>query len=516
MHTSQQGILDCESLEDIKVNEPPSSSLHSISRQLPYLGHLLKPVKQVLQLSGPAKHHSPEDLRPTAYLDGLRGFAAFLVYWHHHQLWAHGATGQNITLEDSFGYERKYHFAALYGVRTFFTGGHYAVATFFVISGYVLSAKPLRLLQANDRVQLGDNIASALFRRWLRLYLPLFATTFIYMTTWHVWGLWIANAEPQSSWGDELWSWYVACKNFSFVFNTSGEPWITYQYHAWSIQVEFKGSVIIYTSLLAFSRLSTNARLWCQGALIFYFLYIADGWYGAMFMSGMLMCDLHILSEKNKLPTPFQKLWPIKTFLSYHLLAASIYLGGVPSVNPDFDRMRQQRGWYYLSLLKPQAVFDYKWFYLFWAAMFLVGSIPNIPWLKRFFENRFCQYLGRISFAFYLVHGPVLWTIGDRLYTAAGWYQEPQRNNLPQWVNRFEMAKFGPLGMELSFLVPHLMLLPLTIWLASMVTRLIDEPSVRFGQRLYGSLQSGSRPVQACDLEIISHRSDKWKASNRR
>jgi hypothetical protein len=35
--------------------------------------------------------------------------------------------------------------------------------------------------------------------------------------------------------------------------------------------------MVIYTSVMAFSRFSKNARLWCELAMIFYFSYIADG-----------------------------------------------------------------------------------------------------------------------------------------------------------------------------------------------------------------------------------------------
>ena len=66
----------------------------------------------------------------TAYLDGLRGFAAFVVYWHHHQLWPRAIA--DIIFENAYGYENRYYFACLPGVRTFFTGGHFAVAVFFV------------------------------------------------------------------------------------------------------------------------------------------------------------------------------------------------------------------------------------------------------------------------------------------------------------------------------------------------------------------------------------------------
>jgi hypothetical protein len=44
--------------------------------------------------------------RRTAYLDGLRGFAAFLVYWHHHQLWPRQnylIMGADYVFENSWG-----------------------------------------------------------------------------------------------------------------------------------------------------------------------------------------------------------------------------------------------------------------------------------------------------------------------------------------------------------------------------------------------------------------------------
>jgi hypothetical protein len=215
-------------------------------------------------------------------------------------------------------------------------------------------------------------------------------------------------------------------------------------------------------------------------------MYIVDGWFCSMFVAGMLLCDLDLLAGNNNLPRFFSRLEPFKELIFYNLFVISIYLGGVPSHSSDLQVLQNSRGWYYLSFLKPQAVFDYKWFYLFWAATFLVAAIPRISWLKSFFETPFNQYLGRISFAFYLVHGPVLWILGDRLYVATGWSRESHAIGLPQWINKFPLSKAGPLGLELSFLAPHLIILPVTLWLAEIATRLFDEPSVKFSQWAYG------------------------------
>ncbi|SZF03444.1 unnamed protein product [Blumeria hordei] len=430
-------------------------------------------------------NHEAPPLRPTAYLDGLRGFAALIVYWGHHQLWARDVIGAGAILENAWGYENRWYFVCLPGIRLFFSGGHLAVTVFFVMSGYVLSAKPLNLIQNADYIKLQDNLGSALFRRWLRLYIPVICTTFIYMTSWHLFGIWTATPDHKGTYSEELWNYYIEFKNFSFVFRGGGNDWFTYNFHAWSIPVEFRGSIIIYTALAAFSRCTRNARLLCILALIYYFMYIADGAHYAMFMTGLLLCDLDLLAQKGNLPNFFHRFASHKKAIFYTLFAVGIYLGGVPSNKQDIQLLHDSPGWRALAHLKPQAVFDFKWFYLYWASLFIVSSIPRIPTLKRFFECRFCQYLGRISFAFYLVHGPVLWILGDRLYVAAGWAREIHGGTLPGWINLFPMSKAGPLGLEFSFLVPHLIILPVTLWCGEIATRLFDEPSVRFSQWLY-------------------------------
>ena len=71
------------------------------------------------------------------------------------------------------------------------------------------------------------------------------------------------------------------------------------------------------------------------------------------------------------------------------------------------------------------------------------------------------------------------------MYAATGWYRDEHLEHLASWVNLWPLSQKGPLGLELSFLLPHLVLLPLTLWVAEVVTRCFDEPSVRFSQWAY-------------------------------
>jgi len=459
--------------------------------------HTYTAAKWALDLIRPSittKSRPHKHIRRTAYLDGLRGFAAFLVYIQHHQLWPLRMVPANRILENGWGYEDRYYFATLPIVRTFFTGGHFAVAVFFIVSGYVLSSKPLSLIYSGEFDRLVDNLSAALFKRWIRLHLPIILVSFLYMSSWHLFGIWTLSPDQKSNYRDELWNWYIEFKNFSFVFRTGGNAWFTYNFPTWSIPVEFRGSVVIYTCLLAFSRATRNARLLCQAGLIFYFLYIVDGWFGAMFVAGMMLCELDILARNDDLPFFIARLSPYKTAIFYSLLVVAAFWSGVPSHVADVVILKDAPGWNHLAFLKPEAMWDHKWWFLFWSSVFLVAAIPRIWWLKAFFETSFNQYLGRISFALYLVHGPIIWTLGDRLYAAVGWYKTAHETYIPGWVNIFPLNKNGPLGLEMAFFGPQLILLPLTLWCAEVATKLFDEPSVKLAQWLYNKVSANPPP----------------------
>ncbi|KAK0715245.1 acyltransferase 3 [Lasiosphaeris hirsuta] len=497
MHSRREGLLD--GTGDGADRTTSSWGLDNVMAPvIPTKGGFFRWLRHVVWPSTSSDVAKP--MRPTAYLDGLRGFAAFLVYIHHHQLWAHGTINyhQAVIFENAFGWQGHYNFSTFVIIRNFFTGGHIAVALFYVISGYVLSTKALSLLHSGDLVKLGDSLASSFFRRWFRLYIPCMMTTFIYITSWHAIGYWNFAAKAKDTYGEEVWNWYVEFKNFSFLFK-EGPIWVSYNTHLWSIPLEMRGSMIIFMACLALSRATTKARLLCELVLAYYFLYIADGYYCALFMTGMLQCDLDGLARRpdGYFPRFLRRLEPYKSTIYYILFVAGLCLAGVPSATAEVKDLRANPGWYWLSYLKPQAVFDPKWFYLFFASNMIVACIPRMRWLKRFFESRFCQFLGRISFSLYLVHGPILATLGDRLYHATGYVRTigtPEEiAELANWANAFPLPMGGPMGLELSFLAPHIILLPFTFWVADIITRTVDEPVVRFAQWMFRRTLGGAQ-----------------------
>lgn len=114
----------------------------------------------------------PDQLSPTAYLDGLRGLAALCVFFCHFFFmgfwvgWGWGSNGEN------------YYIPKLPFIRLWAEGSG-AVAVFFVISGYALSYRPLRLIRAGKHEELSIAMSSQTFRRAFRLFIPPIVSTFM-------------------------------------------------------------------------------------------------------------------------------------------------------------------------------------------------------------------------------------------------------------------------------------------------------------------------------------------------
>src|SRR5690349_14371657 len=113
MHSRREGILD-HSHGDAGNN---GSANWLVDGGLP-IPTKWTPLRWLKHIFWPASSSDPsKPLRPTAYLDGLRGFAAFLVYVQHHELWAHGLGNlqQAFAMENAFGWRGEFYFATFIG-----------------------------------------------------------------------------------------------------------------------------------------------------------------------------------------------------------------------------------------------------------------------------------------------------------------------------------------------------------------------------------------------------------------
>ncbi|KAF3761148.1 hypothetical protein M406DRAFT_229188, partial [Cryphonectria parasitica EP155] len=421
-------------------------------------------------------------LSATAYLDGMRGLAAFIVFFCHYSY-------SSFAIADGWGsHEENYDLFKLPFLRLVWAGPP-MVAIFFIISGYALSLKPLKLARSRRWADFSTAMTSFVFRRAFRLFLPTILSTLMVVALLRVgayewnrewshdrayhWNVQETAPELMETTEAQLrdWGWHM----FDFVHIWTWDKYggsTYYDVHLWTIPVEFRASMMLFLTLLGLARLRTGLRLVFL-AVIMAFCYRSDRWEMVLFYVGMLYAELDIIRGAHSdpattaaLPTMHSEPRPLMDYLrrlAWALLATtSLYLLSQPDVNSE-----NTPGWVYLSALIPEWVDDkYRYWQCIGAALF-VFCTARMPTLQRVFNTTPVQYLGRISYAIYLMHGPVLHTVGY---------------GIERWA-------WGVTGTEgaahhWGFFLGAVFIVPGVVWAADVFWRAVDAPVVRFAKWL--------------------------------
>lgn len=358
-------------------------------------------------------------LHPTAYLDGLRGVAAFIVFIHHFIIDWYPMLCRGYASSEP-GHSR--YFLQLPLIRVVYSGRG-MVSVFFVISGYVLSYKAIRLMRARQYSILLDSLASSIFRRGMRLFIPIAVSTFISMLFCR-WG-WYSkdpmgrNTIPSRR-GDFWYQFKDWCGHVIRISNplvdVNGRDLYAppYDGHLWTIPIEYRGSIIVFLTLLCVAKLRPWLRLYVLAGMVFYSIWDSH-WEVFLFLSGTLFCDIHFLASTLSFRDPHRQIVKEAVLITISLFAVHLLCF------PD-EQSITTPGYRTMISLTPRYSSDQGLTQRFWIAIgafILVGAMNFSTMLQRPFTTPLAQYLGRISFALYIVHGPILYTLGMQMLMPA-------------------------------------------------------------------------------------------------
>lgn len=418
--------------------------------------------------------------RPTAYLDGLRGLAAFLVYTSHHVPWFYGLPN---VLDDGFGTGEQRYFGQLPFIRVLFTGGNAAVSIFFVLSGYVLAVGPLQSQRKSGHLNRHRMLISAAIRRPLRLYiLPAAISLIMALAMQLPFGLAPTLEWPvaQPTLLGELRNWVSEFYKMASPFNKQGmwEHWFPYDPPAWTMSIELRGSIMVY-SLVALTASIPPSRRILLLLILAMVLFGFYQWSLACFTGGMILAMNDVEGWNIKLVTRLSKLGRAITLHAMFFVAW--YLLSQTAGHRDAERSSKTYGWYYLTRVIPEPYYsnEYWRFWHFPGSCMLVYAVLRLSWLQQFFMHPWLHYLGRVSFSLYLMHIPLEWTISDRIHRVFGIKRQKFTTPFDDWLY---LPDFGPKGLSTGFLFLQILILPMNLWLAQLGTRYLDEPSVRIGR----------------------------------
>ena len=280
------------------------------------------------------------------------------------------------------------------------TQGVSFVCGFFLISGFVLS---YRFWQNKE----SSRLTVAAMRRYVRLTGPALASILIFYIllknnlifnreicefTEHMKYVPMAfNLIPNfgNALYEGLWGMYFSYDLFS-----------SYNFVLWTMEYEFKGSIMALAFLALFGKVKNRAWIY-----IFFFAVTFKTFY-VNFLFGIIAADF-IYSEEGK--KYFAKLQG-KNFLSVFFLIAGCFFSYYSS-DATLEIYHKMNFEFFGKF-----GIDSDMFYHALGAIFFVYSVMLSNFLKKFFSLKIFTTLGKYSYSLYLFHCSTLFSVGGIIF----------------------------------------------------------------------------------------------------
>ncbi|KAK6350001.1 hypothetical protein TWF696_006253 [Orbilia brochopaga] len=474
-------------------------------------------------------NQSSYKVTPTSWLDGLRGIACFIVFMYHY-FYAYFET-RGVAFEFNNKDSVNHYILQLPLIRIVHSGRS-MVSIFFVISGFALShkvvmltrgAKPQSAVERSHAIL--SNLTSSVWRRHLRLFLPLIGTyllvTVFVSAGWFEtvpWGEkgWLTgNVEFRPARESSLWSQLAsAAKEYYKVAGpvTLFRGWVypdyisVYDSHLWTIPEEFHQSMLLFLVMTGLCHLKRWVRVYIFLPAIVVSTMCNGYWAMSLFIFGYFVAEIHaeVVAAREsalepKLPgggvySPIQgsEAGRRRRELSRTVFVTVAFLGGLYlcSFPETLPPEKSTTGFTTLSRSAPKRYGggDACGFWMHTGAELLVFSIVFLPAVQDILCWKVFQYLGRISFALYLVHGTTNRSIG---YALVHWGWRVTGASA-MWADKAAPDQMGAGLLESSrvavVLLVFLVNVPITIWMSDIFWRVFDLPSVKFVRWLESKL----------------------------
>ncbi|MEM9170185.1 MAG: acyltransferase [Pseudomonadota bacterium] len=362
--------------------------------------------------------------------DGLRGVAAFVVVIHHYLCLLHPELIPGMSDETVGWIDGPYHIL---------WNGRFAVMVFFVLSGFVIAASAERHRR---------NLIGSVIARYGRLSIPvaascLLAWFWLALIPYGTEGL-SAIVDPPSRWWryshqetvPPIWS--ALWDGFVGVIVKAGSD---FNNVLWTIRIELVGSFGLFALYAAAPvRRRGVALTLCAAAVMLFTAHIYS-----TFVLGAALYEAAKRGALSRAPAA----WGVVA------LVVGVLVGGAGSgAHERLSLPETATAW---------QIGNEKGLWAALAAAALVYAVFSLQALQRMLESPVAQWLGRVSFALYLVHVPLLYTVVASAVVAG---------DMPRAV------------LAASYFAGALLL-------AHLFTILVDEPVIRRMSALRSTLSKG-------------------------
>mgnify|MGYP000010203739 FL=1 len=311
-------------------------------------------------------------------IEGIRGVACFMVVLSHLSLtffpYLHGFSG-------TAGVENQIQRFIYDSPLGFMYSGSSAVYVFFVLSGYILT---FAAFKSNI-----DKIISMSIKRYPRLMIPVVVSCFLSLFFFSVFST-DKSRLPEwiSTYGNFDYSLAGATYSGTVGAFLTGES--LYNPVLWTMQTELIGSFVIF--IMCFIKIKFQLRFvdFFIGLLLLLLLFFNAITLGLT--AGLIAFILgHLFYIHGK---------AVKPIVSLPLLVLGLYLAGAHNESSSYSLI--------VSILGEKTYIVAN----FLSGMMIVYSIIFSTNLSDVFSKKIFVFMGRVSFSVYLIHIPIISTVG--------------------------------------------------------------------------------------------------------
>ncbi len=336
-------------------------------------------------------------------LESLRGIAAFIVFIGHFVL----------------GFLPQYHGLAPAGIPGkqlqesplfFFINGSGWVTFFFVLSGFVLSYR-FYTQRTND------HLAAAVIKRWPRLFpLALISTIFSFlMIEFGLYSYFQASQITQSDWMAKLaWGskggafevtfWEAFTQGFFTTF-FRGDLFLNSS--LWTMHYEFIGSLIVFGMIPIFNqqKLLNGFLMYLIAIAVILLSPISNGFlplFMIAFVSGCFF-SFYLAQHRNSRGNNQPNLILFILGITFSFLALGF--------------LSPAKGFYsFLNVIPNEYLKLFQICAHTLASIILIYYALNHDTIYRMLDGRLGRFLGRISFALYVIHIPIMFSVSTAVF----------------------------------------------------------------------------------------------------
>lgn len=422
----------------------------------------------------PGSNHSNE----LDYLTGIRGFASLIVFFYH---WGHGsyrgsmdyAYGDSTSPGPESSAPFHNHLLQLPIFRLLYAA-EAMVALFFILSGYILSYGPAQQMRDKKPITI---LSTHAFRRAPRLFLPALAAVLLASFLQLVGAIPISKATTSSALGPTVENLLAFLRSLLisgvWTWDTVPDAGWSLHPHLWTVPTEWRCSMVLFAVLLSTSGRTPAVRLFIDIGIAIW-CFSAARWDVALFIAGAALAEIRVRREwhlvsriQDSRTTRRQAAWKLfRTLVLTGVFLLGMLLAGYPRKPPSASTPIYGP----LSLLVGADENGRRVWYAL-GAIGILGALDSLPGLQKVFRSRVALYLGKISYALYLVHGLLIRSVGQRILNTV-WRAGSGGSGGEPWDSG---VKFG---------LASLLFIPVVIWAADLFERGIERRLVALTKRI--------------------------------